>query len=154
MYRLKNKGYSSMAVSGRVAGARPSPRASPHLRSPMPANAATPATAPVDIAWRVVGLLNLYRLLVPVVLVGAFLLSGQPLAMMPHSGLFLAACTAYFTAAVLLLIARRLRWSTLRLVAMVNASVDSTAIALILYASGGVSSGFGILLVLPVLAMA
>jgi two-component system sensor histidine kinase PilS (NtrC family) len=120
----------------------------------MPASAATSATAPVDIAWRVVGLLNLYRLLVPVVLVGAFLLSGQPLAMVPHSGLFLAACTAYFTAAVLLVIARRLRWSTLRLVAIVNASVDSTAIALILYASGGVSSGFGILLVLPVLAMA
>jgi len=121
----------------------------------MPASAATSATAPVDIAWRVVGLLNLYRLLVPIVLVGAFSLSGeQPLAMVPHSGLFLAACTAYFTAAVLLVIARRLRWSTLRLVAIVNASVDSTAIALILYASGGVSSGFGILLVLPVLAMA
>jgi two-component system, NtrC family, sensor histidine kinase PilS len=55
---------------------------------------------------------------------------------------------------VLLIIARRLRWSTLRLVALVNASVDSAAIGLILYASGGVASGLGILLVLPVLAMA
>jgi two-component system sensor histidine kinase PilS (NtrC family) len=60
----------------------------------------------------------------------------------------------YLTAAVLLIIARRLRWSTLRLVALVNASVDSGAVGLILYASGGVASGFGILLVLPVLAMA
>ena len=63
-------------------------------------------------------------------------------------------CVAYFTAGVLLVIARRLRWSSLRIVALVNASVDALAIALILYASGGIASGLGILLVLPVLAMA
>jgi two-component system sensor histidine kinase PilS (NtrC family) len=120
----------------------------------MPANAATSSAAPADIAWRVVGLLNLYRVLVPLVLLSALWLSGPPLSMVPRPELFLVACVLYFTAAVLLIIARRLRWSTLRLVAMVNASVDSAAIGLILYASGGVSSGFGILLVLPVLAMA
>ena len=120
----------------------------------MPANAATSSAAPADIAWRVVGLLNLYRVLVPLVLLSALWLSGPPLSMVPRPDLFVAACVLYFTAAVLLVIARRLRWSTLRLVAMVNASVDSAAIGLILYASGGVSSGFGILLVLPVLAMA
>jgi len=38
--------------------------------------------------------------------------------------LFVAACIAYFTAAVLLIIARRLRWSSLRIVALVNASVS------------------------------
>src|SRR5215469_6804140 len=121
----------------------------------MPATAATSPTDPADIAWRVVGLLNLYRVLVPVVLVSALWLSGQgqPFAMVPRPTLFLIACVLYFTA-VLLVIARRLRWSTLRLVAIVNASVDSTAVARILYSSGGVSSGFGILLVLPVLAMA
>ncbi len=120
----------------------------------MPANAATSPAASADIAWRVVGLLSLYRLLVPVVLIGALWVSGQPLVIAPHPELFLAACVVYFTAAVLLVIARRLRWSTLRLVAIVNASVDSTAIGFILFASGGVSSGFGILLVLPVLALA
>ena len=118
----------------------------------MPATAATSPTASTDIAWRVVGLLNLYRVLVPVVLVGALWLSGP--AMVPRPGLFLSASVLYLTAAVLLVIARRLRWSTLRLVALVNASVDSAAIGLILYASGGVASGVGILLVLPVLAMA
>ncbi|MGA7540273.1 MAG: ATP-binding protein [Steroidobacteraceae bacterium] len=123
----------------------------------MPATAATSPAAPAaqaDLAWRVVGLLNLYRLLVPLVLLSALWLSGPPLALVPHPKLFLGACGAYFAAAVLLVIARRLRWSTLRLVALVNASVDSAAVGLILYASGGVSSGFGILLVLPVLAMA
>src|SRR6185312_10807694 len=116
-----------------------------HTRFSMPANAATSSAAPADIAWRVVGLLNLYRVLVPLVLVSALWLSGQPLSMVPRPVLFLVACVLYFTAAVLLVIARRLRWSTLRLVAMVNASVDSAAIGVILYASGGVSSGFGIL---------
>jgi two-component system sensor histidine kinase PilS (NtrC family) len=123
----------------------------------MPAHAATPAAAPdprTDLAWRVVGLLNLYRLLVPLVLVSALWLSGQPLTLVARPRLFLVACALYFTAAVLLVIARRLRWSTLRIVALVNAGVDSAAVGLILYASGGVSSGFGILLVLPVLAMA
>jgi two-component system sensor histidine kinase PilS (NtrC family) len=54
----------------------------------------------------------------------------------------------------LLIIARRLEWSSLRIVALVNSGVDAAAIGLILYASGGVSSGLGILLVLPVGAMA
>jgi two-component system sensor histidine kinase PilS (NtrC family) len=123
----------------------------------MQAPATIPAAAPdahADLAWRVVGLLNLYRLLVPLVLVSALWLSGQSPTLVARPRLFLVACALYFTAAVLLVIARRLRWSTLRLVALVNASVDSAAVGLILYASGGVSSGFGILLVLPVLAMA
>jgi two-component system, NtrC family, sensor histidine kinase PilS len=121
----------------------------------MPAPAASAPSAPSDLAWRVVGLLNLYRLLVPVVLL-AMLWTGSPRwALAPaEPGLFLSACVAYFTAALLLVVARRLHWSSLRIVAIVNASVDAVAIALILYASGGVSSGLGILLVLPVLAMA
>ena len=82
-------------------------------RSSMPATAATsPATsaAHADLAWRVVGLLSLYRLLVPVVLVCALWLSGQRLTLVPRPELFISVCVVYFTAAVLLIIARRLRW--------------------------------------------
>jgi two-component system sensor histidine kinase PilS (NtrC family) len=121
----------------------------------MPASASPPATAPSDLAWRVIGLLNLYRVLVPLVLVSMQLLAGPqwtPVAARPS--MFLSACVAYFTAGVLLIIARRLEWASLRIVALVNASVDSAAIALILYAGGGISSGLGILLVLPVAALA
>jgi two-component system, NtrC family, sensor histidine kinase PilS len=121
----------------------------------MPASAPTSSAAPSDLAWRVLGLLNLYRVLVPLVLVSIQLRAGgqwAPAAVRP--GLFLSACIAYFTAAVLLIIARRLEWASLRIVALVNASVDSAAIALILYASGGIASGLGILLVLPVAALA
>jgi two-component system, NtrC family, sensor histidine kinase PilS len=109
---------------------------------------------PSDLAWRVIGLLNLYRLLVPLVLLAVQSFAGPDWALVTaRPRLFVAACIAYFTAAVLLVIARRLQWSSLRIVALVNASVDALAIALILYASGGVASGLGILLVLPVLAL-
>jgi len=121
----------------------------------MPVNAATAPTAPTDLAWRVIGLLNLYRLLVPLVLITVQVLAGPQWALLAiRPRLFLSACIAYLTAAVILIIARRLEWSSLRIVAMVNAGIDAAGIALILYASGGVSSGLGILLVLPVGATA
>ena len=121
----------------------------------MPATAATVRSAPSDLAWRVVGLLNLYRLLVPIVLVALQWLGGAQWTAVPtRPSLFLSSCVAYFTAAILLIIARRLRWTSLRIVALVNASVDAVAVSLLLYASGGVGSGLGVLLVMPVLAMA
>ncbi len=113
------------------------------------------SSAPSDFAWRVLGLLNIYRLLVPLVLLFMEWLAGPEWALAAtHPPLFLSACIMYFTAALLLIIARRLKWTSLRIVTLVNASVDSLAIALILYASGGVASGLGILLVLPVAALA
>ena len=121
----------------------------------MPASTATSSGAPSDLAWRVIGLLNLYRVLVPLVLISMQALAGPqwaPAAARPS--LFLSACISYFTAGVLLIIARRLEWASLRIVALVNAVADSVAVALILYAGGGIASGLGILLVLPVAALA
>jgi two-component system sensor histidine kinase PilS (NtrC family) len=119
-----------------------------------PASAATPSVTPSDLAWRVIGLLSLYRLLAPLVLLAMQSFAGPAWGLVAaRPTLFVAACIAYFTAAVLLLIARRLEWSSLRIVALVNASVDALAIGFILYASGGAASGLGILLVLPVFAL-
>jgi two-component system sensor histidine kinase PilS (NtrC family) len=102
----------------------------------------------------VIGLLSLYRLLAPLVLLVMQSFAGPAWGLVAaRPKLFIGACITYFTAAVLLVIARRLKWSSLRIVALVNASVDVIAIGLILYASGGVASGLGILLVLPVLAL-
>jgi two-component system, NtrC family, sensor histidine kinase PilS len=121
----------------------------------MPASPATSSSAPSDFAWRVLGLLNLYRVLVPIVLLTMQWLAGPQWALTAvRPALFMSACTAYLTSAVLLIVARRLERTSLRIVTMINASVDSVAIALILYASGGVGSGLGILLVLPVAALA
>jgi two-component system, NtrC family, sensor histidine kinase PilS len=121
---------------------------------PTTAIAAAPFVTPSDLAWRVIGLLNLYRLLVPLTLLSMQSLSAtgwELVAARPR--LFVSACITYFTAAVLLIIARRLHWSSLRIVALVNATVDALAIGFIVYASGGASSGLGILLVLPVFAL-
>ena len=137
----------------KVLQSRPSPTSAISLR-PTPAIAASPVVTPSDLAWRVIGLLNLYRLLVPLVLLSiqSFSDTGWELvAARPR--LFVSACITYFTAAVLLIIARRLRWSSLRIVALVNATVDAVAIGFIVYASGGATSGLGILLVLPVFAL-
>jgi two-component system, NtrC family, sensor histidine kinase PilS len=121
----------------------------------MPDAAPNATLAPSDLAWRVIGLTNLYRLLLPPVLLilqGA----GRPniLARAPEAGMFQAVCYAYLLAGVLLILARRIPRPSLRVLALVNASVDTLAISLILYSSGGVSSGLGILLVVPVGAMA
>ncbi len=122
--------------------------------SATPANPASVSGTPSDLAWRVIGLLSLYRLLVPLLLLAVQAFAGPGWALVTaRPSLFVAACVAYFTAALLLVIARRLRWSSLRIVALVNASVDALAIGLILYASGGIGSGLGVLLVLPVLAL-
>ena len=43
----------------------------------MPASVASPATAPSDLAWRVIGLVNLYRLLVPLVLLAIVFVPGS-----------------------------------------------------------------------------
>src|SRR5689334_16769185 len=119
----------------------------------MPASSAL-ATAPSELAWRVIGLVSLYRFLVPPVLLGLEWLSINPSASEHPSGLFLASCIVYFFAGILLILARRLSWPSLSSMAVVNALIDSFAISLILYASNGVQSGLGILLVLPVGAMA
>jgi two-component system sensor histidine kinase PilS (NtrC family) len=121
----------------------------------MPPSPVTTSAAPSDLAWRVLGLLNIYRVLVPVVLLSMQWFAGPewaPVAVRPNA--FFSACVTYFTAGLLLIIARRLNWSSLRIVALVNAVVDTIAVALILYASGGIASGLGILLVLPVAALA
>jgi two-component system sensor histidine kinase PilS (NtrC family) len=120
----------------------------------MPAQFASAHLARRDLAWRVIGLVNLYRLLLPPVLVTMQWLAGQEPLLTGRPNTFLSACIAYFSAGVLLVVARRLSWPNLRGVALLNTGVDAAGISLILYASGGVASGLAILLVLPVGAMA
>ena len=63
-------------------------------------------------------------------------------------------CALYFLAGVLLIALRRLPIASLRVLSLTHALVDSVAIGCILWAAGGVMSGLGILLLLPVCAMA
>ncbi len=119
----------------------------------MPASAAASAPAPSDFARRMTGWLNVYRLLVPTVLLGVLVLARAPYLPVIHPGLFVATCAAYFASALALVLRQRLRPGDPLPPPLANSLLDSAAIALILYACGGVTSGLGILLALPVLAL-
>jgi two-component system sensor histidine kinase PilS (NtrC family) len=120
----------------------------------MPLVAAVPP-APTDLAWRVIGLVNLYRLLIPPSLytLYAYLGSSTPIGS-AHPPLFLWSCIVYFAAGIAIVIGGRRLLPNLRATTFVHAMVDAVAISLILLSSGGVASGLGILFVVPVGAMA
>jgi two-component system, NtrC family, sensor histidine kinase PilS len=117
----------------------------------MPPSAASQRHA--DLAGRIVGLANLYRLLAALVLLAVHWLTlPTPAfgALMP--GLFVLTLAVYFALGVVLTINAR-RWTNRRLLVLCYALVDTAAIAMLLYTSGGVTSGLAILLVIPVGAM-
>ncbi|HVN99638.1 MAG TPA: hypothetical protein VMT49_06315, partial [Steroidobacteraceae bacterium] len=108
-----------------------------------------------DLGWRIVGLTNLYRLLAVVLMLSVHLLT-QPV---PAFGsnlprLFRGTLAVYFALAALLAFAGRRHWPGRRTLVLTHALVDAAAIALLMYASGGVASNLGILLVIPVGSMA
>ena len=68
--------------------------------------------------------------------------------------LFLWTCIVYFTAGIAIVIGGRSLLPNLRATTFVHAMVDALAISLLMFSSGGVASGLGILFVVPVGAMA
>jgi two-component system sensor histidine kinase PilS (NtrC family) len=119
----------------------------------MPLAAAPPA--PTDLAWRVIGLVNLYRLLVPPSLYAIFAFSGTAATVgNTRPQLFLWMLIVYFTVGWAFVIGGRRLLPNLRVTTFVHAMVDAVAISLLMFASGGVASGLGILFVVPVGAMA
>ncbi len=109
---------------------------------------------PTDLAWRVIGLVNLYRLLAAA---GLLLLSryAGPRATLGivHAAQLALVCSAYLAAGATLVLLRRSIWPNLRQLALTHVAIDAVAIGAILWSSGGVSSGLGVLLILPVGAM-
>ncbi|HET7811219.1 MAG TPA: PAS domain-containing sensor histidine kinase [Steroidobacteraceae bacterium] len=111
--------------------------------------------APTDLAWRVIGLGNLYRLLIPPCVYALFLFLGEEGALgSAHPELFVWTCVVYFAMGVAIVVGGRRLLPNLRATTFMHATVDAAAISLLMYASGGASSGLGILLVVPVGAMA
>jgi two-component system sensor histidine kinase PilS (NtrC family) len=119
------------------------------------ANFAATTSTPTDLAWRVLGLVNLYRLLIPpaLLLLRAYVGPGSPIGT-AHPELFLWTAIVYFVAGVGIVAAGRRVFQSLRVTTLVHALVDALAIGLLVYSSGGVASGLGILFVVPVGAMA
>jgi two-component system sensor histidine kinase PilS (NtrC family) len=111
--------------------------------------------APTDLAWRVIGLVNLYRLLIPPSVYAIFAFTGSDAVIgSARPELFLWTCIVYFAAGIAIVIGGRRLLPNLRATTFVHATVDAVAISLLMFSSGGVTSGLGILFVVPVGAMA
>ncbi|MEY2854430.1 MAG: hypothetical protein RL030_1562 [Pseudomonadota bacterium] len=114
-----------------------------------------PEAAPSDLAWRVMGLVNLYRLIVAAGLfVAALFQDSRDVFNIAHPSQMLLACTLWIVAGIGLMALRRIPGVKLRWLALAHAVVDSVAIGFVLWTAGGVASGLGILLLLPIGAMA
>ncbi len=103
------------------------------------------------LSWRVLGLLNLFRLLAPVVLLLAFTFGGDPrLVGATHPDLFRATCLAYLIAGIGLIAVLKSRSSATLWHEALPATIDIVALNLLVFASGGAESGLGIMLFVPV----
>jgi two-component system sensor histidine kinase PilS (NtrC family) len=104
-----------------------------------------------DLVWRVLGLLNVFRLLVPTVLSVVIALSAAPRYLGSTSkALFAATLIGMFVAGLLCIGMLKRRWPGLQAQAYAHIAFDLIAITLLMLASGGTDSGLGLLLVVPV----
>jgi two-component system sensor histidine kinase PilS (NtrC family) len=111
----------------------------------------TKGPAQAELAWRVLGLLNLFRLLVPLVLASLhYFLPETTSVGWADPRLFQVVVAAYFVSGIVMIAAIKRRWPGLQQQAWIHIAVDAAAVTLLLYTSGGVGSGLGMLLVIPV----
>jgi two-component system sensor histidine kinase PilS (NtrC family) len=104
-----------------------------------------------DLVWRVLGLLNVFRLLVPTVLSVVIALSAAPRYLGSTSrALFASTLIGMFVAGLLCIGMLKRRWPGLQAQAYLHIAFDLIAITLLMLASGGTDSGLGLLLVVPV----
>ncbi|HMN46794.1 MAG TPA: HAMP domain-containing sensor histidine kinase [Povalibacter sp.] len=108
------------------------------------------ASASSILAWRVLTLVNVFRLLVPPLLAILFVtLSPSPVGQV-RPGIFIGTALAYFLFAIGSIPGIRRRTPGIDIQSVIGGGVDVIAIALLTYSSGGMSSGLGAILVLPI----
>jgi two-component system sensor histidine kinase PilS (NtrC family) len=100
--------------------------------------------------WRVLGLLNLYRVLAPLVLLALYPLGSARGFTIDSRPLFFGATIAYLGFGIGNIVLVRRRLASLYVQTLLQAVVDLTLLMLLLHACGGISSGLGLLLLLPV----
>ncbi|MBE9525743.1 MAG: hypothetical protein IME94_02115 [Proteobacteria bacterium] len=111
----------------------------------------TPTFSVEEKQWRPLHLLNLYRLFISGILV-SLIFTGVKLPpfgiMLPE--LFQFMSFAYLTASFIIGITIRWHWPALWLQTHVHILIDVCIIILLMHASGGVKSGVGLLLLIPI----
>ncbi|MGA2190993.1 MAG: PAS domain-containing sensor histidine kinase [Steroidobacteraceae bacterium] len=104
--------------------------------------------------WRVLGILNLYRVLVPLVLVSLYSLGGGRGLAVDSPRLFFGAAAFYLCFGLFSVVLVRRRVGSAYLQTILQATLDIVVLMLLLHASGGVASGLGLLLLVPVGSLA
>jgi two-component system, NtrC family, sensor histidine kinase PilS len=104
--------------------------------------------------WRVLGLLNLYRVLAPLVLLGLFYLGGARGIAVNSPQLFFGAAVSYLCFGLGNVIFVRRRLTNVNVQTLLQATVDMCVLVLLLHACGGVASGLGLLFLVPVGSLA
>jgi two-component system sensor histidine kinase PilS (NtrC family) len=108
------------------------------------------SSSSTNLAWRVITLVNLFRLLVPVLLVLLLLtISPSPVGQV-QPAMFVGALTAYFLFALGMIPSIKRRWPQIGLQTSISIGVDILVLTLLTYASGGMNSGLAAMLVLPI----
>jgi two-component system sensor histidine kinase PilS (NtrC family) len=106
------------------------------------------------MAWRVLAVLNLYRVLVPLVLLGLFFLGGARGFAVYSSQIFFGATVFYFCFGIVSVVFVRQRLASANVQTILQAAVDMFVLVLLLHTCGGVNSGLGVLFLVPVGALA
>jgi two-component system, NtrC family, sensor histidine kinase PilS len=106
------------------------------------------------LGWRVLAVLNLYRVLVPLVLFGLYSLGGARGFAVYSAQVFFGATIFYlcFGLASVALVRRRMASANVQTI--LQAAVDMFVLVLLLHTCGGVASGLGVLFLVPVGALA
>jgi len=104
-----------------------------------------------DLAWRVLGLLNVFRLLVPTVLYVVLAMGDQSYYLASTlPGLFHWTLLAMYGVGVLCIAMLKKRVPDLQLQAYFHVAFDVAAVSLLMLSSGGTASGLGLLMIVPV----
>lgn len=106
-----------------------------------------------DGYWRSLLFLNLYRLVVSALLLATWaIMSARPSWAEYDASLFGSTAAVYLLAGIFSTIAAKLRWPRFNRQLTLQVVGDILFITLLMYASGGVRSGFGLLLVIAIAA--
>ncbi len=146
---------SAALARGVLAGSAAPLASSPTTAPPSPSHPVPAAGSSGDLTWRVVGLANLYRLLLSPVLITLYVFTRPtPTVGGANPQLFILICVFYWLLGGLFAFSGRGHWPSRRVMVLAHTLLDTVAVAVLLYCSGGAASGLGILLVIPVGAMA
>ena len=111
-----------------------------------PVRPASPAESP----WRVLSLLNVFRLLLPMLLLVVFFFDSPSSSVgSAHAGLFIGVTVAYFAFGLVCIQTIQSRVPSAEWQALIQLIVDAIVFSILIHASGGITSGLATLLVLP-----